>query len=132
MLPLVVNTGTDTFELVRLVALSIGLISVLVFLFTAAGSHLPRKGTIWHHEPATATGVDAAEKGDTKRLLLEKVSYDLQKRAILHKVRQYLFLFLLSSICSFIKDSLMCVYYIYDISISICLLYINIYLSDPT
>lgn len=40
----------------------------------------------WRVSAETATGVDAAEKGDTKRLLLEKVPYDLQKRAILHKV----------------------------------------------
>lgn len=40
----------------------------------------------WHVGAEAATGVDAAEKGDTKRLLLEKVPYDLQKRAILHKV----------------------------------------------
>lgn len=40
----------------------------------------------WHVSAEEATGVDAAEKGDTKRLLLGKVPYDLQKRAILHKV----------------------------------------------
>lgn len=62
-----------------------GTILVLVF-FKAILPLFWGKSKAWHLNPGTATGVDAAEKGDTTRLLLEKVPYDLQKRAILHKV----------------------------------------------
>lgn len=67
--------------LIRVAAFLLVLLQVGVFL-----SRATKKA--WYLRAEAANGVDAAEKGDTKRLLLEKVPYDLQKRAILHKVSQ--------------------------------------------
>lgn len=84
-------TGLGPSEKLPLLVFLIGLSGILYYLVvTSVRGHSrvsPKRGTIWHHHvPAASTGVDAAEKGDTRRLLLEKVPYDLQKRAILHKV----------------------------------------------
>lgn len=58
--------------------------SVLIFFKALSWLYSATKKAC-HRNYRTATGVDAAEKGDTRRLLLEKIPYDLQKRAILHK-----------------------------------------------
>lgn len=67
--------------------LLMGVVAIASLLIKAISLLISSKTTcnLWHFRPASATGVDAAEKGDTKRLRLEKVPYDLQKRAIMHK-----------------------------------------------
>lgn len=82
-------TGLSPAEIFRLIILLAGLSGTCYLVAIFIGPRIDnKKGTIWRHAgiPAAAIGVDAAEKGDTRRLLLEKVPYDLQKRAILHKV----------------------------------------------
>jgi hypothetical protein len=45
---------------------------------------------VWHGFTTSgkiaAAGLDAAEKGDTKRSLSTRIPYDLEKRAIMHRV----------------------------------------------
>ncbi|KAJ4386448.1 hypothetical protein N0V93_009344 [Gnomoniopsis smithogilvyi] len=65
--------------------LFIGVIIVGLIVSRAVVWLFPATSKAYHLSSRTATGVDAAEKGDTRRLLLEKVPYDVQKRAILHK-----------------------------------------------
>lgn len=79
-----IELKTET--LLRILFLT-GLSVALFLVVTFFRSLVDKQSKFWHHVPAAAIGVDAAERGDTKRLLLEKVPYDLQKRAILHKVR---------------------------------------------
>lgn len=98
------EAGLRPSEKLQLLVFLIGLSGALYYLVvTSLIGHSrvgQKKGTIWHHHvPAASTGVDAAEKGDTRRLLLEKVPYDLQKRAILHKVSSVLSLLLLFFLC---------------------------------
>lgn len=81
------NVGLTSSEAFQLILFLAGFSVALYLVVTSIGPRVDKKGKIWHHVPAAAIGVDAAERGDTRRLLLEKVPYDLQKRAILHKVR---------------------------------------------
>lgn len=71
--------------ILRILQLFFGATTIVLLSCKAFFLLLSAKKKNWRLSPGTATGVDAAEKGDTRRLLLEKVPYDLQKRAILHK-----------------------------------------------
>lgn len=80
-------TGASPPETVRHALLLVGAVLLGVVLMKMLSLVLSSKTRAWHFSPAAATGVDAAEKGDTRQLLLGKVPYDLQKRAIMHKVK---------------------------------------------
>lgn len=79
------NSETSPDGTVRYLQLLIGVATIVLVLFEAIFPFLSATKKVWHLGSRTATGVDAAEKGDTRHSLLAKVSYDLQKRAILHK-----------------------------------------------
>lgn len=76
----------SSWAIVQLLLFLSGLSILFYIVVFAIGPHVGNEGWPWHHGPAVAMGVDAAEKGDNRRLLLGKVPYELQKRAILHKV----------------------------------------------